>query len=230
MPQKKSHPDSSLIHVALVEDDMGFQSALTAAIGTASDMRLVSLASTRSQGLLMLEQAPAHVLLVDLGLPDGSGIDVVRAAHVQWPECNIMVSTTFGDETHVMQSIEAGAAGYLLKDSSPQAMVLEIRSLHAGGSPVSPMIARQLLMRFRPPAESATEFAVGRDTDKERALLSEREREVLEFITKGFTSKEIAALMSVSHHTVLTYVRRVYAKLKVNSRAEAIFEARVQGL
>lgn len=209
---------------------MGFQSALTAAIGTASDMRLVSLASTRSQGLLMLEQAPAHVLLVDLGLPDGSGIDVVRAAHVQWPECNIMVSTTFGDETHVMQSIEAGAAGYLLKDSSPQAMVLEIRSLHAGGSPVSPMIARQLLMRFRPPVNSVIEFAVGRDTDKERAVLSEREREVLEFITKGFTSKEIAALMSVSHHTVLTYVRRVYAKLKVNSRAEAIFEARVQGL
>lgn len=209
---------------------MGFQSALTAAIGTASDMRLLSVASTRSQGLLMLEQAPAHVLLVDLGLPDGSGIDVVRAAHVQWPECNIMVSTTFGDETHVMQSIEAGAAGYLLKDSSPQAMVLEIRSLHAGGSPVSPMIARQLLMRFRPPVNSVTEFAVGRDTDKERAVLSEREREVLEFITKGFTSKEIAALMSVSHHTVLTYVRRVYAKLKVNSRAEAIFEARVQGL
>lgn len=209
---------------------MGFQSALTAAIGTASDMRLLSVASTRSQGLLMLEQAPAHVLLVDLGLPDGSGIDVVRAAHVQWPECNIMVSTTFGDETHVMQSIEAGAAGYLLKDSSPDAMVQEIRSLHAGGSPVSPMIARQLLMRFRPPVNSVTEFAVGRDTDKERAVLSEREREVLEFITKGFTSKEIAALMSVSHHTVLTYVRRVYAKLKVNSRAEAIFEARVQGL
>lgn len=230
MPPNKSHPDSSLIHVALVEDDLGFQSALTAAIATAPDMSLLSVASTRSQGLRMLEQAPAHVLLVDLGLPDGSGIDVVRAAHVQWPECNIMVSTTFGDETHVMQSIEAGAAGYLLKDSSPNAMVQEIRSLHAGGSPISPMIARQLLMRFRPPASGVTELVVRRDTNKERAVLSEREREVLEFITKGFTSKEIAALMSVSHHTVLTYVRRVYAKLKVNSRAEAIFEARVQGL
>lgn len=230
MLPKKSHPDRSLIHVALVEDDLDFQSALTAAIETAPDMRLLSVASTRSQGLRMLEQAPAHVLLVDLGLPDGSGIDVVRVAHVQWPECNIMVSTTFGDETHVMQSIEAGASGYLLKDSSPDAMVLEIRSLHAGGSPISPMIARQLLMRFRPPANSATEFVVRRDADKQRTALSAREREVLEFITKGFTSKEIAALMFVSHHTVLTYVRRVYAKLKVNSRAEAIFETRIQGL
>lgn len=230
MLPNKLHADRSLIHVALVEDDMDFQSALTAAIESAPDMRLLNVASTRSQGLRMLEQAPAHVLLVDLGLPDGSGIDVVRAAHVQWPECNIMVSTTFGDETHVMKSIEAGASGYLLKDSSPDAMVLEIRSLHAGGSPISPMIARQLLMRFRPPANGATEFVVRRDTNKQHAVLSARESEVLEYITKGFTSKEIAALMSVSHHTVLTYVRRVYAKLEVNSRTEAIYETRIQKL
>jgi DNA-binding NarL/FixJ family response regulator len=89
------------------------------------------------------------VLLVDLGLPDGSGIDVIRAAHTQWPTCAVMVCTAFGDEAHVLQSIEAGASGYLLKDSEPENMLHEIRSLHGGGSPISPLIARQILMRFR---------------------------------------------------------------------------------
>lgn len=230
MLSNRSHSERSLIHVALVEDDVNFQNALVAAIETAPDMMLLSVASTRSQGLRMLDQAPADVLLVDLGLPDGSGIDVVRAAHVRWPGCGIMVSTTFGDETHVMQSIEAGASGYLLKDSAPEGMVSEIRSLHAGGSPISPLIARQILMRFRPPDNSATAVVALRDPDKQGAVLSAREREVLEYITKGFTSKEIAGLMSVSQHTVLTYVRRIYTKLEVNSKAEAIYEARNQGL
>lgn len=230
MLSNQSPSESSLIHVALVEDDVNFQNALVAAIKTAPDMTLLSVASTRSQGLRMLNQAQADVLLVDLGLPDGSGIDVIRAAHVQWPACNIMVSTTFGDETHVMRSIEAGASGYLLKDSAPEGMVSEIRSLHAGGSPISPLIARQILMRFRPPDNSATAVVALREPDKQGAVLSAREREVLEYITKGFTSKEIAELMSVSHHTVLTYVRRIYAKLEVNSKAEAIYEARHQGL
>ena len=231
MLANKSDPETSLIRVALVEDDVHFQNALKAAIATAPDMVLLGVASTRAQGLqMLLEQAPADVLLVDLGLPDGSGIDVIRAAHAQWPGCNLMVSTTFGDEAHVMQSIEAGAAGYLLKDSAPQGMLQEIRSLHAGGSPISPLIARQILLRFRPPAHAGTAFAERRDPDKPRAVLSEREREALEYITKGFTSNEIAALMSVSNHTVITYVRRIYAKLEVHSKTEAIYEARSQGL
>lgn len=220
--------NNSHIRVALVEDDVNFQHALMAAIEAAPDMRLLSVAGSRTQGLLMLDQVQADVLLVDLGLPDGSGIDVIRAAHVKWPACNIMVSTTFGDEMHVMQSLEAGASGYLLKDSEPKNMLDEIRSLHGGGSPISPLIARQILMRFRqdePPA-AAPEPASG----KPRTALSAREQEVLEFITKGFTSDEIAALISVSRHTVLTYVRRIYAKLEVNSKTEAIYEARNQGL
>ena len=230
MLSNPSPSECSLIHVALVEDDVNFQNALVAAIKTAPDMRLLNVASTRAQGLRMLDQAPADVLLVDLGLPDGSGIDVVRAAHVQWPACNVMVSTTFGDETHVMQSLEAGASGHLLQDSAPEGMGAEIRSLHAGGSPISPLIARQILMRFRPLESAATAVVALCEPDKQGTILSAREREVLEYITKGFTSNEIAALISVSHHTVLTYVRRIYAKLEVNSKTEAIYEARIQGL
>jgi DNA-binding NarL/FixJ family response regulator len=224
-----------LIHVALVEDDVHFQNAIVTAIAASPDIRLMSLASTRAQGLQSLESAPADVLLVDLGLPDGSGIDVIRAAHTLWPTCAVMVCTAFGDEAHVLQSIEAGASGYLLKDSEPENMLHEIRSLHGGGSPISPLIARQILMRFRaapaavaaaPTAPAATPApAAG-----ENAMLSAREKEVLELITKGFTADEIARLMQVSQHTVQTYVRRIYSKLNVNSRAEAIYEARHQGI
>lgn len=220
--------NTSQIRVALVEDDVNFQNALIDAIGAAPDMMLQSVAGTRALGLQVLDQIQADVLLVDLGLPDGSGIDVIRAAHAKWPGCNIMVSTTFGDELHVMQSLEAGASGYLLKDSAPERMVFEIRSLYSGGSPISPLIARQILMRFRQDNKLAT--ASGEPASDKRAALSAREQEVLEYITKGYTSDEIATLMSVSRHTVLTYVRRIYAKLEVNSKTEAIYEARNQGL
>jgi DNA-binding NarL/FixJ family response regulator len=225
-----------LIHVALVEDDVHFQNAIVTAIAASPDIRLMSLASTRAQGLQSLQSGPADVLLVDLGLPDGSGIDVIRAAHTLWPTCAVMVCTAFGDEAHVLQSIEAGASGYLLKDSEPENMLHEIRSLHGGGSPISPLIARQILMRFRAapaaaaPVASAAPAAAPAPAAGEHAMLSAREKEVLELITKGFTADEIARLMQVSQHTVQTYVRRIYSKLNVNSRAEAIYEARHQGI
>lgn len=227
--QSSSTP--SLIHVALVEDDVHFQNAIVTAIAASPDIRLMSLASTRAQGLQSLQSAPADVLLVDLGLPDGSGIDVIRAAHTLWPTCAVMVCTAFGDEAHVLQSIEAGASGYLLKDSEPDNMLHEIRSLHGGGSPISPLIARQILMRFRAaPAPAAAPAVAPVASANEQAALSSREKEVLELITKGFTAEEIARLMQVSQHTVQTYVRRIYSKLNVNSRAEAIYEARHQGI
>jgi DNA-binding NarL/FixJ family response regulator len=225
----QQYPNIPQIRVALVEDDVNFQNALIEAIQTAPDMLLLQVAGTRELGLRMLKESPADVLLVDLGLPDGSGIDVIRAAHTSWPGCNIMVSTTFGDELHVMQSLEAGAAGYLLKDSTPERMIFEIRSLYSGGSPISPLIARQILMRFRH-NEDKPDSAAKTQPDKNSAALSAREMEVLELITKGFTSDEIAALISVSRHTVLTFIRRIYAKLEVNSKTEAIYEARKQGL
>lgn len=221
-------PHSSIIRVVLVEDDVNFQNALIDAIQVVPDMMLLSTASTRAHGLLALDSVEFDVLLVDLGLPDGSGIDVIKAAHLKCPNCSIMVSTTFGDEKNVMESIEAGAAGYLLKDSNPEKIVFEIRSLYAGGSPISPLIARQILTRFR--QDKFPKVAMEVDSDRLRATLSAREQEVLEYITKGFTSDEIAALISVSRHTVLTYVRRIYAKLEVNSKAEAIHEAHNQGL
>jgi len=217
------------IHVAIVEDDPSFCEALSLAIQAAPDMRLAGVAGTRAEGLALLQQPPADVLLVDLGLPDGSGIDVIRAAARQWPGCSSMVSTNFGDETHVMRSIEAGAAGYLLKDSSPTRMTDEIRSLASGGSPISPIIARQILARFQQSPTAGTAIPPEPAATPAR-LLSAREKEVLDYITKGFTTQEIARLMELSHFTVRSFVRRIYGKLEVNSKAEAIFEARTLGL
>ena len=222
-----------MIRVAQVEDDVVFQHALGDAIQNAPDMALAWVAPTRLQGLLALEGDPVDVLLVDLGLPDGSGIDIIRAAHTRWPACNIMVSTVFGDELHVMQSLEAGAAGYLLKDSAPHGLLAEIRSLHQGGSPISPLIARQILLRFRrqdPPPSPSNLMPLEHSGVRSQVALSAREQQVLEFITKGFTLPEIATLMAISRHTVQTFVRRIYSKLQVNSKVEAIYEARHQGL
>lgn len=216
------------ISVAIVEDDMEFLTALCATIVAAPDLVLAGTASTCREGLALLRRPPVDVLVVDLGLPDGSGIDVIRAASVRWPACASMVSTNFGDESHVMRSIEAGAAGYLLKHAKGDTLAGEIRSIFHGGSPISPLIARQMLTRFRDvmPAHGSATAPV----PAAQAQLSPRETEVLQLITKGFTTDEIAVLLKVSSHTVLTFIRRIYRKLNVNSRAEAIYEARAQRL
>lgn len=217
------------IRVAFVEDDVEFQRVLCSTIDQAADMQLLWSASTRAAGLASLSNGPVDVLVIDLGLPDGSGVDVIRAAHQRWPDCAIMVSTTFGDEMHVMESLEAGAAGYLIKDTSPKNMTKEIRCIFEGGSPISPLIARQILVRFNRHG-NAQAIKTDKSQDILRAALSAREHEVLVFITKGFTSEEIAALMGISRHTVLTFVRRIYSKLEVNSKTEAVYEARSRGL
>ena len=214
--------DAGRVRVAVVEDDISFQNSFVAAIDATSDLALHASAQNVEEALAMLGGPPADVLVVDLGLPDGSGIDVIRAASRAWPDCGIMVSTTFADERHVIPSIEAGAAGYLLKDSNANTLAEEIRCLHSGGSPISPRIARQILLRFRlPEPQKLPQLA---------APLSPRERQTLELITKGFSYDEIAELMDISRNTVMTFVRRIYEKLEVSSRAEAIFEARNYGL
>jgi DNA-binding NarL/FixJ family response regulator len=155
-----------------------------------------------------------------------------------------MVVTVFGDERHVLESIEAGATGYLLKDSLPNDFVEQIRLLRAGGSPISPIIARQLLARFQAagalpaPVRSGTTGAAREPAPPVEADvavgdgpgLSEREQSVLALVTKGFTYDEIAGLLGVSRHTVMTYVKRIYRKLQVNSKTEAVYEARKLGL
>jgi DNA-binding NarL/FixJ family response regulator len=217
------------IRVALVDDDIGFQLALREAFAKTTDIALQWTVATKADGLRMLNKPQLDVLIVDLGLPDGSGVEIIDAAHAKWPECNLMVSTTFGDESHVMQSLEAGATGYLLKDGDTEYLTKEIRSIYRGGSPISPLIARKILRHFYGGRNRVDDQPL-KEGDQRHTALSMREQEVLEYITKGFSSNEIAALMHLSPHTVLTFIRRIYLKLKVTSKAEAIYEARQQGL
>ncbi|WP_343699408.1 response regulator transcription factor [Caulobacter sp.] len=220
---------STPLKVALVEDDTAFQEAFRTALAGAPDLTMTGVAATAAEARGLLSASPADVLVVDLGLPDGSGIEIIGEANTRWPGCAIMVATTFADERHVIASIEAGASGYLLKDSPLPTIAEDIRILHAGGSPISPRIARQVLMRFRPD-ERPAEASDGEVEGKTIPSLSDREKETLQLITRGFSFDEIAELMGVSRNTVLTFVRRIYAKLEVRSKTEAVFEARAYGL
>lgn len=215
-------PDGS-VRVAVVEDDTACRFSFMQALESAPDMRLAWGAATQAHALLLLPSEPLDVLLVDLGLPDGSGLDVIAAARAHWPDCAPMVCTIFGDEGHVLAAIEAGAMGYLLKDAVADAVVQEVRSLHAGGSPISPLVARKLLLRAQAEV-SAPAPAV------DAAPLSARELEVLRLVARGHTLAEVAQALGVTLHTTRTFVRRIYAKLQVSSRVDAINKATQQGL
>ena len=214
--------------VMLVEDDATFLHRFCKIVVTDPAFELFAavgnLASARQA---LLHKAP-DVLITDLGLPDGNGIELIRETAQRYPGTDIMVITVFGDEKHVLASIEAGATGYLLKGSLPDEFVGQIKQLVAGGSPISPQIARQLLRRFSGSAPPAAPVAA-MPVDAENGL-SPRESEVLSYIAKGFSFGEIAKLLAVSPHTVTAHVKKIYQKLAVHSRGEAVYEASKMGL
>ena len=219
--------DAPVVEVALVEDDVTFQDAFRTAMEAAPDMRLTAMATNKTQALALLDASAPNVLVVDLGLPDGSGIEVIRAAHARWPDCAITVSSTFTDEGLVLDSIEAGASGYLLKDGTSGKLADEVRTLHDGGSPISPLIARQILARLRPGGSTA---AASAPQPESASLLSVREQEVLKLVAKGYTYDEIAKRLQITRNTVMTFIRRIYAKLGVKSKVDSINKARKLGL
>jgi len=220
------------ISILIVEDKPEFLDEFSRTVSSAPDMYLAGTASTLAAGLALLNGEPVDVLLVDLGLPDGSGLELIReiALRPTWRErCEIMVVSVFADEAHVMSAIEAGASGYLVKDSAPTSFLQQIRELHAGGSPISPVIARKLLGRLAAlPPSLGIEPALSGSTDV--IELAESERRVLSYAARGYTYDEVAELMGVTRHTVLSYVKRCYRKLQVNSKTEALYEARRLGL
>jgi DNA-binding NarL/FixJ family response regulator len=206
--------------VLIVDDDSRLRASFTRAVRGAVDLRLVGEADDLPEGLRLLEAMQPEVLLVDIGLPSGSGLELIRHAARQSPHCNVMVVTVFAEEQLVVDCIEAGATGYLLKGSSPQDIVTQIRLLVAGGSPISPTIARRLLRRF----------TGNRSVAGQSPSLSTQELSVLSMSAKGYSYDEIANLLQLSRHTVETYVKRIYRKLQVHSKTAAVYEARKLGL
>jgi DNA-binding NarL/FixJ family response regulator len=172
------------------------------------------------------------VVLTDLGLPDGSGLDVIRHARMRHPDCEPLVISMFGDEENVLASIEAGALGYIHKDATPDDIAHTILEMKAGASPISPMIARRVLFKYQSAAKpSAVSVGKSELPISERPIeLSPREQEVLELISRGFSYAEISRLKSISVHTVQTHIKSLYRKLAVNSKSEAVYEATKMGL
>ena len=213
--------------ILVVDDDDAFRESVCAAIARDDDMVLAAQGNAVAAAREAIAHVDFDVALIDLGLPDGNGIDLIREISRTLPDADVMVVTVFGDEAHVLASIEAGATGYLLKRNLTDTLGETVRELRAGGSPISPVIARQLLQRFKRNTPESPQPAA---TVVDDGGLSEREREVLLFIAKGFTVGEIANMLHLSAHTVATHVKHIYRKLAVHSRTEAVFEAGRMGL
>lgn len=220
--------------VLVVEDDSRARAFFEASVQRSASLFWLGSAGTVHEALAWLAQTATipDVLLVDLGMPDGSGLDVIREAVARFPGCEPLVISVFGDEENVLSSIEAGAVGYIHKDAAPEDIAQTIVEMKAGASPISPMIARRVLAKYRSlqtagtPAAAVPQAAV----DSTPGLLSAREHEVLTLIARGFSYAEIARLKGLSVHTVQTHIKNLYGKLAVHSKSEAVFEATRLGL
>ena len=209
----------------VVEDDVVTRRLLCNAIDLEPSLTLASAFGSVTDALQGLEQAAIELLLTDLGLPDGSGLEIIRHCRRVVPEADIMVITMSSDESQVFACIEAGASGYVLKEAGHADIVRAILDLRAGGSPISPMIARKVLARMRSVRSSEDEGSF-----TEMPGLTRRESAILELISRGGSFAKVAAALCLSVSTVQTHVKRIYAKLSVHSRSEAIFEAHRRGL
>jgi DNA-binding NarL/FixJ family response regulator len=216
------HISTVPITVAIVEDEPEVRLRFEDAVRQHPRLSLLFSAGTATQAISLSSQRQADVFLIDLGLPDRDGRDVIRWLAAQHPDTLAMVVTVFGDEEHVLSSLEAGAVGYLLKDTPSEEIAHRIVELHEGGSPISPSVARSVIRRFVNKQRNPLA-----DIDNP---LSERELEVLRLIEKGMTYEEVSQILGVTWHTVTAYLRRVYRKLQVNSKGQAVFEARQRGI
>jgi DNA-binding NarL/FixJ family response regulator len=203
------------ITVALVEDDDEARGRLVASIRSDPTLELTGEYRNGAEALRGLAGSVPDVFLVDLGLPDVHGLDLVGRVSAEYPECDILVVTIFGDEQSVIGALEAGARGYLLKGALEHDIASDIRHLRSGGSPLSPVIARQVLKRLVP---ERTERTPGE-------ALTPRESEILNAIARGFSYAETAGLMRISVQTVHSHLKNIYRKLAVHSKTEAVFEA-----
>lgn len=227
--------------VLIVEDDAPMREFFASSVRRCDSLVLAGSLGTVADARAWLDEQ-AHgldVLLTDLGLPDGSGLEVIRHALARNPACDALVISMFGDEENVLASIEAGALGYIHKDSTPDDVAHTILEMKNGASPISPMIARRVLAKYRNLLDGASAHSEGQHAQAVTPVassppggraLSPREQEVLELIARGFSYADIARLKSVSVHTVQTHIKNLYGKLAVRSKSEAVYEATQLGL
>ncbi|MEQ1753277.1 MAG: response regulator transcription factor [Micropepsaceae bacterium] len=210
------------IRIAIVEDDVILRNHLIETIGRVVGFELCGVATTFQEGKKLIGQS--DVLLLDLALPDGNGIELIKQARARGLNAlKIIVITIFADVRNVVQVIEAGADGYLLKGGDLGDTERAIRDVVGGGAPISPAVAGHILARVRANAPLSSHAPP-------LGPLTEKETEVLTDLARGYSYKEVAVRLNISHHTVADHVKAIYRKLAVNSRSEAVFEAMQSGL
>lgn len=207
----------SAFAAALVVDDLASSREwLTRGLGIAFPGIRIATAGTLADAMAQITPAPP-LALIDLGLPDGSGVTLIK--HLQAFGTLCIVATIFDDDAHLFPALHAGAQGYVLKDQSPETLAAMLTGIAHGQPPLSPSIARRLLRHFQPAAVA-----------QEGAVLTARENDVLRLIAKGLTVVEVAELLALSRHTVAGYLKDIYRKLSIGTRAEATLEAARRGL
>lgn len=203
----------------VVEDVPAARDGLAAVLNEAFPGIAVSTAGNVRDGRALLRGLQPDIALVDLGLPDGSGVQIIEQLARDLPSCRCVVTTIFADDVHLFPALRAGAQGYLLKDQPRLRMVQALQGIVSGEPPLSPVIARRLLKVFAPEEPAAPD-----------ARLSPRERETLSLIAKGYKLPEVAAQLGITRNTAADFVKSIYRKLNVSSRAEATLEAARLGL
>jgi DNA-binding NarL/FixJ family response regulator len=210
LPSNPAQPP--LITVAVVEDDVSIREVLVAWLRKAEGFAFVGAFPDAESAVANLARVKPNVVLADINLPGQSGIECVRALKPLLPETQFVMLTIYEDATHIFDALAAGATGYLLKHTPREALIEALLAVHAGGSPMTSNIARKVVQAFQQ-SESKS---------KTVDLLSKREAEVLSLLAQGYLYKEIADAMSVKTSTVNSYIRRIYEKLQVQSRGQAV--------
>lgn len=225
--------------IAIVEDDLAWRDGVVAALDGSEGFAVTHTAESVATAIAFMAGPPVDVMLVDLGLPDGSGIEVIREARRLRAAREILVTTVFQDEESTVAAICAGASGYVLKDEPVPELIRSLRDVLAGASPISPRIARHVLRAVQTgspllagpgTAASHPSHGIAEMRAPAKLGLTRREIEVLHLIAKGFSHVEIAQLLATSPNTVRTHMKNIYRKLDVNSRGEAVYQAIQIGL
>ncbi len=217
-------PTAHSIRVALVEDDPVQRAEMLEFLRTVTHLEVAGAWPSAEAAAKGLPGVAADVVLVDIGLPGASGVDLVRQLKPRLPDTQFMMLTVFEDADAIFGALEAGATGYLLKKTVPRRLVEAIEELHAGGSPMSAAIARRLIDQFKSAAPSGTSPSAAPDASSPSLAthLSPREREILDLLGKGHLYKEIAQALGIAEGTVRTHIRRTYMKLHARNRMEAV--------
>ena len=199
--------------VSIVEDDASIRQILTEWINRAEGFRCHTVHDSAESALAKLPEEKPRIVLVDINLPGQTGIECVRRLKATMPETQFVMLTVYEDTAHIFNALKAGASGYLLKRTPREELIASLQLVNEGGSPMTSYIARKVVQSFYQCAPEATAQTEG---------LSPREREVLELLARGYFYKEITEALGISISTVNTHVRRIYEKLHVHSRAQAV--------